>query len=97
MPTRPKTHHPIPTPHRETACRRGYGRTHQKLRLVVLARDPLCKLCRYFRPGMPANPSTHADHIDPATRGREDLTIDDYQGACEYCNSRKRDQRLPDA
>ena len=41
---------------RGTARQRGYGREHeQDFRKAVLARDPMCVLCR-------TAPSVHADH-----------------------------------
>lgn len=53
------------------------------LRRVVLARDPVCKICH-------RNPSTVADHIVPH-RGVWALFCDllNLQGLCAECHSRK--------
>lgn len=88
MPWKPKTNRrPEPTP-RLSAHARGYGRHYRKLRLLVLQRDPLCKLCPKYRPGQLVNPSTQADHIVPLSRGGGS-SLEELQGACAECNNKK--------
>jgi 5-methylcytosine-specific restriction endonuclease McrA len=91
MPFKPKSHRTKATDSRGSSTQRGYGKEHRKLRLLVLARDPLCKLCPIYRPGLLENLSTCADHIDPRTRGMPGIGLEHYQGACKQCNDRKRD------
>ena len=95
MPTRPPVHRPQgwrpPAPHQATAggskTRLGqYDRTWQKLRLVILARDPLCVLCLPRR----LTASTQVDHIRPIAE-RPDLRLDpaNLRGLCAPCHSRR--------
>jgi 5-methylcytosine-specific restriction protein A len=67
---------------------RGYGRAWQARRRVVLARDPICKLCNRA-------PSTEVDHIKPKRRGGGD-ELENLQGACTPCHRDKteRDKRV---
>ena len=75
---------------RGSAHARGYGRQWRKLRLVVLARDPLCRIQIMCGRGvgheLPAA-STDADHIVPKPAG--DDSLDNLQGACHECHSWK--------
>ena len=57
----------------------------RQLRAQVLARDPICKLCGRA-------PSTEADHKTPKAQGGQD-TMENLQGACKPCHSRKTVQR----
>lgn len=66
---------------RESRHKRGYGYRWQKLRLIILARDPICKIC-----GRAA--STDVDHIIPKSKGGLDA-VDNLQGLCHSCHSRK--------
>jgi len=66
---------------RVSAARRGYGRRWQRLRLVVLKRDPVCRAC-----GREA--STDVDHILPKRAGGPD-SLENLQGLCGPCHSRK--------
>jgi len=70
---------------RGSAHARGYGRRHEKLRLLILARDPLCRIA-HFCDGQA--PSTIADHIKPRNAGGED-SMENMQGACERCHNWK--------
>jgi 5-methylcytosine-specific restriction endonuclease McrA len=75
VPHKPKYNKP-PKP---TTTQQGYGWAHKKLRAVVLAEEPLCRIC--------ANAfSTDMDHIDgnPFNRSRENV-----QGLCESCHIKK--------
>lgn len=94
-PWSPKTHHQdvkeqqrrgglTPTP-RGTTTERGYGYRWQKIRKLVLARDPCCKICE--RQGRLAV-STDVDHITPKSKGGTD-DMGNLQGACHSCHSRK--------
>src|SRR5690242_4066281 len=53
------------------------------IRVVALARDPICKICNRY-------PSTVVDHIKPH-RGNWDLFTDlnNCQGLCEHCHNVK--------
>jgi 5-methylcytosine-specific restriction enzyme A len=64
---------------RGTAHSRGYDRRHAKWRLLILARDPLCKIGHFCKGEAP---STVADHIIPLSQGG-DWSMDNGQGACE--------------
>lgn len=73
---------------RGTARQRGYGRGHEtRFRPAVLARDPLCAICR-------ARPSVHADH-HPLSRRElvaQGLDPDDPKhgrGLCQQCHARE--------
>lgn len=79
---------------RGTARQRGYGTRHeQQFRAAVLARDPVCVLCR-------TAPARHADHHP---RSRRDLAAagldpDDPQhgrGLCGPCHSRETAREQP--
>jgi 5-methylcytosine-specific restriction endonuclease McrA len=89
MPMRPKSNRPHTEP-RPNSSARGYDRQWRKLRLLILQRDPICKLCSTYRPGRTPAPSTTVDHRTPKNKGGTDDPTN-LQGACHYCNSRKRD------
>lgn len=76
---------------RLSAARRGYGRRWQRLRLMILARDPMCRCgldgCDH-EPGRCVRPSEHVDHIVPRARGGDD-SEGNLQGLCAGCHSRK--------
>jgi len=69
---------------RGSAAARGYGRRWQRLREMVLARDPLCKIA-ILCDGMA--PSVDADHILRKPLG--DDSMENLQGACHACHSYK--------
>lgn len=71
---------------RGSSTARGYGRRHQKWRLLILHRDPLCKIA-HFCAGLA--PSTIADHVIPLRAGG-DWSLENGQGACERCHNWKR-------
>jgi|SRR3990167_1640478 len=62
---------------RGSAASRGYDRRHQRWRLLVLARDPICRGC-----GQAA--STVAEHVIPLTRGGT-FAMSNGQGCCKSC------------
>lgn len=53
-----------------------------KLRAMVLARDPVCKVCGN-------EPSTDADHKIPIRDGGAKWSLDNLQGLCHRCHSAK--------
>jgi 5-methylcytosine-specific restriction enzyme A len=64
---------------------RGYDK-HEKSRRAVLARDPVCRMCRI-------RPSTVADHIVPIRRGGARFDLDNGQGTCEWCHNRLKQRQ----
>jgi len=83
MPARPPKHRPLrlPSRHERPATARGYGWTWQKLRLVVLAEEPICRRCRRAL-------AAHVDHIVPKGAGGTDA-CDNLQGLCAPCHADK--------
>ena len=70
---------------RGSAAKRGYGRTWQRLRVMILHRDPTCKIAKLCEGRAP---STEVDHIIPRSRGGDD-SPENLQGACQPCHSHK--------
>lgn len=66
---------------RGTPAQRGYDSLHRQLRVIVLRRDPVCKICNRA-------PSTVSEHIVPIEQGGA-TTLDNLQGACATCANRK--------
>lgn len=66
---------------RGTAAERGYGARWRRLRMMILRRDPICRMCNRAA-------SVHVDHIVPRARGGQD-TDGNLQGLCPSCHSRK--------
>ena len=64
---------------RPSASARGYGRMHQRWRLLILSCDPICKMCD-------REPSTEADHIDG---DNTNLAESNGQGLCKSCHGSK--------
>jgi 5-methylcytosine-specific restriction protein A len=79
---------------RGTARQRGYGREHeQDFRKAVLARDPMCVLCR-------TAPSVHADHHPLSRRElvEQGLNPNDPangRGLCGPCHSSETARHQP--
>ena len=74
-----------------SAGARGYDAAWQRLRLLVLAEEPLCRSCG-------ASPATEADHIVPLSRASHlRLERTNVQGLCAPCHRAKtqRESRLP--
>jgi 5-methylcytosine-specific restriction protein A len=60
---------------------RGYGRDHERLRLVVLAEEPVCRACGRA-------PSTVSDHVLPLSLGGTTVR-ENLQGLCPPCSREK--------
>lgn len=73
---------------RGSAHTRGYDRTHEtRFRTQVLARDPICTLCR-------RRPSQHADHHplsrrELAAQGLNPNDPERGRGLCQPCHARE--------
>lgn len=76
---------------RPSFAKRGYGRRWERLRMMVLRREPLCRICKMLGKYEFA---TEVDHIIPKARGGDD-SFDNLQPLCKSCHSRKtaREQR----
>lgn len=81
MPRAAKTVHAKRNGPRGTTAERGYGAAWRRLRLYIIARDPVCCICK-------AHHSEHVDHIRPKTAGGTDAT-DNLQGLCATCHMTK--------
>ncbi len=66
---------------RGTPASRGYDARHRKWRAVILARDPICKICDEAE-------SVIADHILPVEDGG-DWSLENGQGVCRGCHNKK--------
>lgn len=64
-----------------SAHKRGYGAVWRRLRIMVLARDPVCVVCRRV-------PAIQADHIVPKASGGADV-LANLRGLCRRCHDRK--------
>lgn len=73
-----------------TKAERGYPANWEKLRRVVLERDPVCKACDLEL-------SNEVDHLLPLERGGSN-ELDNLQGLDKSCHSRKTalEQRIKD-
>lgn len=70
---------------RRSASARGYGRNWQKLRLSVLAEEPLCRACLARGQVVAA---VDVDHIVPKSKGGTDHRSN-LQPLCHPCHSVK--------
>lgn len=79
---------------RGSARQRGYGREHeQRFRPAVLARDPVCVVCRQ-------RPSAHADHHPHSRRELVEQGLDPNdpkygRGLCHPCHSSETARHQP--
>ena len=91
MPERPKSYRPFPKrpppSHvaRGSSTDRGYGWEWQKLRLALLAAEPLCRLCTEAGKIVEA---TCIDHVVPKVQGGTD-DPSNLRPLCALCNARK--------
>lgn len=99
MPSRPPVHRPAhwnPEASRQaqlaaldkrrgSSSARGYGSDWQKVRLLALDREPLCRFCA--AKGR-VTPATEVDHIKPVTL-RPDLRLElsNLRPLCQSCHS----------
>jgi 5-methylcytosine-specific restriction protein A len=74
-----------PADDRANSAARGYGGHWRKLRLFVLAREPLCRRCLARGRTVAA---TDVDHIKPRADGGSDAT-ENLQALCHSCHSQK--------
>ena len=105
MPHKPKTHKPLRSQVRTVKSKLDsarYGSEWQKIRLDVLARNPVCYcgLFRYEKDGSVRvhrsrdhdpeviAPATLVDHIKPLSRGG-DHALGNLQSMCNACHSLK--------
>lgn len=70
---------------RKSSSKRGYGAVWQRLRRMVLSREPCCQEC--LKSGR-TELATEVDHIIPKAQGGED-SFNNLQGLCKSCHSRK--------
>lgn len=56
--------------------------TWQKLRLIVLRKNPICQICSNA-------PACHVDHITRISRGGAALDESNLQALCRPCHSKK--------
>ena len=66
---------------------RGYDHTWVKLRVYVLANEPLCRLCRAKNPPRIAA-ATSVDHITPKSKGGGD-DLANLRPLCDECRAEK--------
>lgn len=57
------------------------------VRVMVLARDPICRICGQ-------QPSTDVDHVTPLADGGAPLDMANLQGACHEDHSRKTREEI---
>lgn len=78
---------------RPTATQRGYDAAWRRLRLAVLRKEPLCRMCRAMGRVTPAE---DVDHIETVV-DRPDLrlAVNNLRPLCKSCHSRRTraDQR----
>lgn len=70
---------------RKKTAERGYGWSWQKLRLMVLRQEPLCRHCQMV--GI-VTPAIEVDHIIPKSLGGAD-SFENLQPLCTECHVRK--------
>lgn len=70
---------------RASASERGYGWRWQKLRELILAREPLCRPCK--QAGR-VTPATEVDHVISKARGGTDAS-DNLEPICHDCHTAK--------
>lgn len=71
---------------RGSSAARGYDGTWQRLRMIVLHEEPLCRYCRERGK---LEPATTVDHMTPLSRGGARLDRANLAGACATCNAAK--------
>lgn len=61
-----------------------YGNEHRKLRKVMLAKFPLCKICN--------KAANELDHIIPINHGGDRYNESNLQTLCKQCHSKKSER-----
>jgi len=88
------THQPAASDNRPTAHERGYGATWQRLRRIILARDPVCTDPFNIHAGRgEVALSVDVDHIIPRSAGGLDRE-DNLRGLCHSCHSKRTARAL---
>jgi 5-methylcytosine-specific restriction protein A len=72
---------------RESRHKRGLGREHRQARAELLAREPLCRLCKQKTPPR-ITVATIADHVIPRAMGGAG-DISNLQPVCATCHDDK--------
>lgn len=72
---------------RGSARQRGYDWQWQKTRKVVLAQEPVCRMCRNALASM-------VDHIVPIRDGGDRLAYENLQPLCNRCHAKKTTQDI---
>lgn len=70
-----------------SAAKRGYDHNWQRARALLLAREPLCRLCLFAHGELTV--ASQADHIVPIAAGGERLACDNMQPLCIDHHRRK--------
>ena len=70
----------------------NYGRW-RRVRRYVLAKEPLCRLCRVRNPDCP-NPAEEVDHIVPRSKGGPLFDPSNLQPLCKECHYRKTSKEV---
>jgi 5-methylcytosine-specific restriction protein A len=74
---------------RGTSTQRGYNARHRKWRKLVLARDPLCRVCYGSDCVRPATVADHIMPLDPNDPSAGDWSMGNGQGLCAPCHNEK--------
>ena len=80
-PQHQRQHRQAADANRPNAYRRGYDKRWARLRIMVLRREPICRICGKAE-------ATEVDHIVTKARGGDD-SYANLQGLCKPCHSRK--------
>jgi 5-methylcytosine-specific restriction protein A len=70
---------------RGTAASRGYDARHRRWRTMVLARHPVCTMCRL----QSASVADHIVPLNPRDPRGGDWSLENGQGLCHACHNRK--------
>lgn len=88
-----ETHRTSLLDERPSSSERGYGATWQRLRLIILRRDPICQDPFGIHATLhEVAPSTDVDHIVAKRDGGQDEESN-LQGLCHSCHSHKTKQQ----
>lgn len=82
----PKLKQPRAKDERPNSTRRGYCANWRKLRVMHLASEPLCRMCRMMGKLIPGN---EVDHIVPLAIGGARFDGGNLQTLCRPCHQQK--------